>query len=282
MRPNFDFLKREKDTHKGDYGHILIIAGSPSYTGAAWLCSQSALRCGAGLVTIAVPKSIHQTIAGRVVEAITLPVPDKKGMFSKASEKAILNFSKTVDCAVIGPGVSRAKHTQQFVLDMIKNLKIPVIIDADGLYPLRGRWDIIAQREHLTILTPHCGEMSRLTGMSVDNIQKNRQAIAKSIAQRWNCIIVLKGYKTVCTDGKRVYINNTGNPGMATGGMGDALSGIIGAFAGRNIDPFNATCCAVYIHGYAGDIASRNIGQTSVLATDTISCLPIILKKLEQ
>lgn len=275
MKPlSFDFLKRKKDTHKKDYGHILIISGSTCYTGAVYLCSQGALRSGAGLVTLAVPSSVHPIIASRVIEATTLPVSDKQGSFTLSSKKKIFNFIKNIDSVVIGPGISRAKNTQKFVLDLLSKINIPVVIDADALYPLKKHRDIIASRKHPTVLTPHPGEMSQLTGMSVELIQKDRVGISKSIAERWNCIVVLKGHRTVCTDGNNIYINNTGNPGMASGGTGDVLSGIIGAFLGMKIQAYEASCCAVYIHGLAADMAVKKVGMTSLLAGDIISYLP--------
>lgn len=267
---------RKEDTHKGDFGHVLVLAGSVGMTGAGYLASQAALLSGSGIVTCGIPKSLNSIMEVKLTEAMTLPLPETKEMsLSSASEKEIINFSKKVDVLAVGPGLSKNKETSKLVTNLLKNIDKPIVLDADGLTALSDSTNILKKRKAKTILTPHPGEMSELTGKSKSLIQKNREKIAVDFAKKNNIILVLKGHRTVVADPKGdVYINETGNSGMSTAGAGDVLTGMIASFVGQGINPYSAAVIGVYLHGLAGDIAAREKGQFSLIASDLLNRLP--------
>jgi len=291
--------RRKQDSHKGDYGHVFVIAGSLGMTGAAYLCCEAALLSGAGLVTLAIPKSLNPIMERKLTEVMTLPLPEtKEASLSKAAYSRIRVFSKKCDCIVIGPGLSRNRETQGLIRSLISGIKMPMVIDADGLNALAGHLSILrntclinrqaqylpdqqAGARHNTIITPHSGEMARLTGAKLFFVNSNKKDVAKKFSIEYNVTTVLKGHRTiVAAPNKRLYVNSSGNPGMASGGCGDVLTGIIGAFLACGMDPFEAARLGTYIHGLSGDIAAKNKGEISLRATDLLESLPQAFKKL--
>lgn len=258
MRLPTQLRHRKPDSHKGDYGHILIIAGSLRYSGAALLCAKAAMAAGAGMVTAAMPRSVCMAILKtKPDELMLLPVAETPDSFvRKSAYGRIFAFSNKVDVIAIGPGLSTNISTQALVRKIVKTIRKPMVVDADALNAVAGRID--TKFPAGTVVTPHPGEMARLTGIPVHVIQKRRKEVAKNYARRYNITVVLKGNHTVvaAADG-RVFINRTGNPGMATAGTGDVLTGIIAAFLGQGIEAFEAAKFGVYLHGLAGDMAAR-------------------------
>lgn len=277
-----DFPKRQKGAHKGDFGHALIIAGSAGYTGAAYLTGQAAILSGAGLVTLAVGRSIYDIMAVKLTEVMVRPFFETKDFsLSLMAEKEILAFAEKCNCAAIGPGISRNKETQALVRNLITKLAVPIVLDADGINAFCGQVELLKNARAPLVLTPHPGEMAALTGKPRDEIQIGRKDVALTFAREYNTVLVLKGHNTIVAapDG-RAYENQTGNPGMATGGSGDVLTGIITAFMAQGVEPFAAAALGVYFHGLAGDIAMKEKGVLSLIATDLLKKLPEALKAL--
>lgn len=276
------FPKRKPDSCKGDFGHVLVIAGSAGYTGAAYLASQGAILSGSGLVTLAIGRSLCEILASKLTEVMVKPFFETKDLsLGLLAEKDILAFSEKCSAVAIGPGISKNKETQKLVLNLISKLNKPLVIDADGLNAIAGHIDILKSAKAPIILTPHPGEMSRLVGKDKDEIQNNRKEVAMKFANEYNVVLVLKGHETlVANQTGELYVNRTGNPGMASGGTGDVLTGIIAAFIGQGIEPFMAASLAVYFHGLAGDLALKEKGVLSLIATDLLNKLPEVLKTL--
>ena len=246
--------ERKRSAHKGTFGHLLIIGGAEGYTGAPVLCAHAAARSGVGLVTLAVPRNIYGIVAGHCPPEVMPVALDRL--------PALDHF----DAVAIGPGLGRGPETQVFVRDFVAQLTLPVVVDADAL-------DAVVLRPGL-ILTPHPGEMGRLIGKTASEVQANRWEIARQFARAHEVTLALKGAGTVVTDQSgRLWINSTGNPGMAKGGMGDTLTGIIGALLAQGLPPLEATKSGVFLHGRAGDLAAQRIGETALLATDLIAAL---------
>lgn len=266
--------KRKPDSHKGDYGKILLLCGSRGYTGAVALAAMGALRSGAGLVYLGVPESIYQIEAIKLTEPIVLPLPDHDGAFSVSAITEICKLLPKMDAVLVGPGIGRSEGAKAVVEAVLTYFEGPVVVDADGINVLKLNKDILRGRKFPTVLTPHDGEFSRLGGI----VEKDRMKAAADMAVDLNSIIVLKGHRTVITDGKVGYRNNTGNPGMAVGGSGDVLAGIITGLIGQNISPLTAAACGVWIHGAAGDLCAAEIGQYGMLPSDVINCLPRLLE----
>ena len=261
--------KRKRISHKGDYGKLLIVGGSVGYTGAPALCASAACRSGAGLVWLGVPEPIYAIEAVKANEAMPFPLPAKEGGLALAAKEEILRHLQPCDVLVIGPGLGRAEETLALVRDVLTEAVQPVVIDADGLTALAGHLDLLQTAKAPVILTPHEGEFLRLGG----TLTGNRAADAREFAMQHNCILVLKGHRTVSAfpDG-RVFVNTTGNPGMATGGSGDVLAGILGALLGQ-LPLEQAVLTAVWLHGRAGDLAAECYGEYSMLPTDCIALL---------
>lgn len=276
------FPKRAPDSHKGDFGHVLVIAGSVGYTGAAYLASQAAILSGSGLVTLAAGKSLYPIMAAKLVEVMVKPFFETKDYsLSLLAEKDLLSFSEKCDCLAIGPGISQNKETQALIRNLIGKLNKPVVLDADGINAFVGHRDILKSAKAPRVLTPHPGELARLIEKDADEIQKNRKEVALGFANEYNTVLVLKGYNTVvASPGGECYVNETGNVGMATGGVGDVLTGVIASFIGQGADPFTASILGVYFHGLAGDLAQKESGILSLIATDLLNKLPEALKKL--
>lgn len=276
------FPKRKADSHKGDYGHLLVIAGSLSYTGAAYFTSQAAILSGSGLVTLAAGKSLYPIMAAKMNEVMVRPFFETKDYsLSLLAEKDLLAFSEKCDSIAMGPGISQNKETQALVRNLIVKFAKPIILDADGINALSGHTAVLKNVKCPVALTPHPGEMSRLIGKTVEEIQKARKEVALNFANEYNTVLVLKGHNTVvASPAGDFYINETGNAGMATGGVGDILTGVIASFVGQGMDIFSASVLGVYFHGFAGDLAAREKGTLSLIASDLLNKLPEALKRL--
>ncbi|HOX54151.1 MAG TPA: NAD(P)H-hydrate dehydratase [Candidatus Omnitrophota bacterium] len=278
MRLPAQLLRRKADAHKRDFGHIFMLAGSRNMPGAAILCAKAAMRSGAGLVTVGLPEDLSLAIPKKIFEVMTLPLPQtEEGTVSLKAYSSINTFLSKVDVLVVGPGLSQNASTKQLARKIVSQQnELPVVIDADGLNALVGH---VKRLKGVKILTPHPGEMARLLGTSTNAVQKNRKNIALGFAKKYNCLVVLKGNRTVVADAKgKVYINNTGNPGMATAGSGDVLTGIIASFLAQGLKPFDAAKYAVYIHGLAGDLTARKKTELGMIASDIIEELPRSIK----
>jgi len=272
--------KRKPNTHKGDYGHVLVIGGSSGLSGAVCLSAKAALRSGTGLVTVGVPKSLNNIFEIKLTEAMSLPLADKAGALSLEAFKGISKFSKKSDFIVIGPGAGLSTSTQKLIVRIVKEIDKPILVDADGLTALAGNLEALAKRKtKKLILTPHLGEFSRLVKLDRLKINKNRKELVKKFSLRYNLTLVLKGSRTLVSDGKRIFENKSGNPGMATAGMGDVLSGVIAGLAAQGLDPFTAAKFGVYLHGIAGDFAAQDKTQNCLIASDVIDNLPKAFKK---
>ena len=265
---------RDIRAHKGNFGRILMLCGSRGYTGAAALAAMGALRAGAGLVYLGIPNEIYPIMAVKLTEPVVFPLPDKDGMLSEAAVKNLAQLLPRMDVVLIGPGLGKSAGILAVVEYVLENFKGPVVLDADGINVLKLHKDILRDRTSATILTPHEGEFKRIGG----EIAGDRISAAAKLALDLKVIIVLKGYETVITDGKNCYINKTGNPGMAVGGSGDVLAGMIAALLGQSIDPLYAAACAVWLHGAAGDLCASQIGQYGMLPSDMLQVLPRLLK----
>lgn len=272
-------FKRKADTHKGDYGHVLVVAGSVGMTGAPVLCAESALRSGAGWVTLAVPKSVYPVVARKAAsEVMVHPLPDgNKGHLGVGSFRALRSLLKRADVLALGPGLARSETTRTLIRRLIQEVDQPVVLDADGVVAFSGAKRLSRPpRAGAVVMTPHPGEMAKFLGVTVSAVQGARREIARSTAHRVGAVVVLKGHRTVVAAPGRggVYVNRTGNPGMATAGMGDVLTGLIAALIGQGIEPFAAARAGVYLHGLAGDLAARRVGQVSLTAGDVLKALP--------
>ncbi len=253
------FPRRPRDVHKGVYGHVLCIGGSKGFSGAITMAATSALRSGAGLVSAYVPESIHALVAGAVPEAMVhSSLPDGKWT-----------------AVVAGPGMGRTATTREQVLHLLETLTVPLVLDADAITVLEGQLEAVSNATCPVILTPHPGEFSALFGLKTEEVQEDRVGMARMAAGRLGATIVLKGAGTIISaPDLRTAINLTGNPGMASGGAGDVLAGITAGLAGQGLDPFEAACAAVWLHGQAGDLAAAEKSQASIIATDLIEKLP--------
>lgn len=264
---------RAADAHKGDFGKILLLCGSKGYTGAAYLAAMGALRSGAGLVFLGVPESIYAIEAIKLNEAIVFSLPEEDGKLSADAVPAILERLPKMDAVLIGPGLGQSAGVFEVVKVVLEQAQCPVLLDADGINLIAAHKDIVRGRTNPTILTPHAGEFGRLGGNP-----EERTVAAEAMAKDLGCILLLKGHHTVITDGGTTYINTTGNPGMAVGGSGDMLAGIITALLGQGIAPLEAAACGAWLHGAAGDICAAEIGQYGMLPTDMLNVLPRLLK----
>jgi len=270
-----DFLpERAADAHKGTCGKILLLCGSRGYTGAAALAAMGALRTGSGLVYLAVPESIYMIEAVKLTEPVVMPLPDHNGMYAPSATAELLQMLDKMDAVLVGPGIGQSDGSLAVVKTVLTSFSGPVVIDADGINVLQMHKDLLRERTCPTILTPHIGEFLRIGGQ----IKENRIASAADLAADLGAIILLKGHNTVITDGTHCYVNPTGNPGLATGGSGDVLAGIITALLGFMIPPLEAAACGAWLHGAAGDICADEIGQYGMLPTDLLNVLPRLLK----
>ncbi len=265
---------RDPWAHKGSFGKILLLCGSRGYTGAAYLSAMGALRSGAGLTFLGVPESIYDIEAVKLNEPVVFPLSDQDGRLSLDALPEILRRLARVDAVLIGCGLGISQDTEQIVRTVLSRAECPVIVDADGITALKPHMDILRGRKAPTILTPHDGEFARIGG----SIGEDRMASASAFARENCCILLLKGHRTCITDGHTHYRNTTGNPGMAVGGSGDVLAGIIVSLLGQGIDPLKAAACGAWLHGAAGDLCAEELGQYGMLPTDMCRILPRLLK----
>ncbi len=274
--------QRPMASHKGTYGHAGIIAGSPGKTGAAALAGKSALRIGTGLVTVATPKTVNPTLEAQLLEAMTAPMPETdEGTLGISAYPFLSDFAKTRDAIAIGPGIGIHQETGELVRTILSNLNQPCVVDADALNLLAGHTSILSSNKFPYILTPHPGEMARLLGnLSSGSVNHDRLGIARRFAKTHHIIMVLKGARTIIAspDGQAA-ICPTGNPGMASGGMGDTLTGMIVGLLAQGLSPWDAARAGVYLHGLAGDMGAEKLGQAGLIASDLIECIPHALKQ---
>lgn len=264
--------QRDPCAHKGDFGKILLLCGSQGYTGAAALAAMGALRCGAGLVYLGVPQCIYAIEAVKLTEPVVFPLPDQDGMLSAEAVAKVQELLPKMDAVLIGSGLGQSNGTLA-VLKAVLRENIPVILDADGINLLSRHKYLLRGRTAPTILTPHDGEFRRMAELGAD-----RSASAMVLARELGCIVVLKGHETRITDGEICYRNTTGNPGMAVGGSGDVLAGMLVALLGQGLAPLEAAAVAVWLHGAAGDLCAAELGQYAMLPTDLLKALPRLLK----
>ena len=260
--------------HKGDFGKLLLLCGSRGYTGAAFFAAMGALRAGAGLVFLGVPESIYGIEAVKLNEPVIFPLPDEGGRLSADAVPEILARLPQMDAVLVGPGLGQSEGTLAVVRAVLEGAECPVVVDADGINVLSAHRDLLRGRKSLTILTPHDGEFARLGGV----IGEDRMAAAAALAEDLGCIVLLKGHETCITDGTDGYINPTGNHGMAVGGSGDVLAGVITALLGAGLPPLEAAACGAWLHGAAGDRCAAELGQYGMLPTDMLSALPRLMK----
>lgn len=265
---------RPPEGHKGNFGKLLLLCGSLGYTGAAYLAAMGALRGGAGLVYLGVPSCIYAIEAVKLNEAIVFPLPEDGGTLSDSAGKDIARRLPNMDAVLIGPGLGKSSGTLAALKLVLERAECPVVVDADGINLLAEHKYLLRGRTAPTVLTPHEGELSRL---NVD-LSGDRAAGAMAAARELGCVLVRKGKGTLITDGTRCVYNDTGNPGMAVGGCGDVLAGLITALLGQGIPPLEAAACGCYFHGAAGDLCARELGQYGMLPTDMLEALPRLLK----
>lgn len=274
---------RASDAHKGDFGKVCIIAGSMGMSGAAALAGRSALRSGSGLVRVATPKSIVPIVATVEPSFTTIPLPeDSKGQISDKAINIILEAINENDAIAFGPGVGTSRELRSIIETLLEQENLKLVIDADGLNNLAAITNWPDKLKANLIITPHPGEMKRLwSGLFRESMPSDRQELAVKMAAKTRSIVVLKGAGTVVANSEKIYVNTTGNPGMATAGSGDVLTGVITALLGQRLDCFDAAVLGVYIHGLAGDIAAEKLGQVGMITTDIIENLPYAFKKLQ-
>ena len=264
---------RQPDAYKGDFGLVLVVGGSRGMTGAVALAGMSALRGGAGLVRLAVPDPILDTVAGIEPSYMTLPLPaNDEGRISVEAFDEIAKAAEKATVLAVGPGMGRTFDVDQLVLRLYQEIEKPMVVDADGLSALATEPETLTEAAGPRVLTPHLGEFARLIGRKLEADARTDAAV--QLAARSNLVVVLKGHRTLVTDGRRRAINTTGNPGMATGGTGDVLTGLIAALIGQHLEPFDAARLGVYLHGLAGDLAAEQLGQVSLIARDLVEYLP--------
>jgi NAD(P)H-hydrate epimerase len=276
---------RRADSHKGDFGRALLIGGSRGMSGAISMAGLAALRSGAGLVTLAVPRSIQDIVAGFSPCFMTRGLDDEHGHFAATAWNTTLGHDVNPTADAVGPGIGRTNAVMDFVDWNYREGDGPAVFDADALFALATRRTDLSQAGGARVLTPHPGEFARLTKQTYDPQQRLDAAVefARDISAgcRHPIVLVLKGHQSVITDGARVSVNQTGNPGMATGGTGDVLTGVITALLCQGLSPFDAARLGVHVHGLAGDLAARALGQVSLIASDVIDFLPAAFRALE-
>lgn len=272
---------RRPDTHKGTYGRVLIVAGSVGFTGAAVLATLGALRAGSGLVVVGVPQSVYAIVASKITEGMPTPLPDANGGLAPNALTKIDELASIADVIAVGPGLSQASGVLRVVEGLLAGSK-PVVIDADGLNVLAGHSGVL-EREHApAVVTPHPGELSRLTGISTTEIQRDRLQAARTAAGRFRSVVALKGARTVvATPEGEAFIVPTGNPGMATGGMGDVLTGAVASLIGQGLQPAQAAYAGAYLHGLAADLIADARGMAGMLASELADHLPQALRRVQ-
>ncbi len=272
---------RSAGANKGNFGRVLVVAGSWGMSGAAVLCGSAALRGGAGLVRLAVPRDILPLVAVANPCYMSAALPqDDQGRLGPDALPDLRQQLSWCTVAVIGPGLGRNPGLGGLLRSVLAETMLPVVLDADALNALGTDLEVLASRQGPAVLTPHPGEFGRLAGLEIAAVQARRQELASQFARAHRVVLVLKGAGTVVTDGDRLYVNETGNPGMATGGTGDVLGGLIAALLAQGLEPFDAAQLGVYLHGRAGDLARDRLGETSLIASDLVEALPAAFASL--
>jgi NAD(P)H-hydrate epimerase len=267
--------ERNSYAHKGDFGKVLLLCGSVGYTGAAYLAAMGALRSGAGLVYLGVPESIYGIEATKLNEAIVFPLPEENGMLCAKALSKITELLPKMDAVLIGCGMGLSQGTLEVLSAILESAECPVVVDADGINLLSKHKSLLRGRKGSTVLTPHDGEFARLMGKMPS---EDRTVAAADAANEMGCVMLLKGHETRISDGTVCYRNRTGNPGMAVGGSGDLLAGIIVSLIGQGMSAITATAVAAWLHGAAGDRCAQELGQYGMLPTDMLLALPRLMK----
>jgi NAD(P)H-hydrate epimerase len=274
---------RERDAHKGRFGRILIVGGSPNYIGAPLLAGRSALRSGGGLVTLGVPSSLHASYAARIEELMVFPLPDRDGVHTREGAALLLENPGRFDVLAVGPGFARGRDQDEFLRLLLAEWEGPLVIDADGLQALASKSEWLASAKARLVLTPHLGEMEALTGRPRAEILLDRIGFVREWAARFRATLLLKGNPTLVADPNGIVsLNTTGNPGMATAGSGDVLTGTIAALLGCRLSEPEGARLAVWVHGRAGDLAAAAKGEAGLIARDVIESLPAALLGFEE
>jgi len=264
---------RRPDSHKGDYGRVLLLCGSEGFTGAAAMAANAALRTGSGLIFVGVPRSVYPIVAAKLDAPMVFPLPDDDGRLSLAALPEILRRLPQMDAVLLGPGLGRSEQLDQLCAEVVRQCRCPLVLDADGINALSRHIDVLREAACPLILTPHEGEFRRLTAAA----EADRITGAVRLAQELGAVVLRKGHETVITDGKYTYVNRTGNAGLATGGSGDVLAGMLVSLLGQGCAPLQAAACAAWLHGTAADRCAAKTGQYGLSPTDLITMLPYLL-----
>ena len=265
---------RSEESHKGDYGKILLLCGSRGYTGAAALAAMGALRSGAGLVYLGVPESIYAIEAVKLTEPVVLPLPDREGQLAPEAVEELRGLLPKMDAVLFGCGSGLGPGPEEVLKFLLKEAACPLILDADGITLVSRHIHLLRDRAAATILTPHDGEFRRLSPVEALPRPEQTEAMARELG----CILLRKGHRTLITDGKETYLNGSGNAGMAVGGSGDVLAGMILGLLGQGMKPLEAAACGAWFHGRAGDLCARELGQRGMLPGDMLNALPRLLR----
>jgi len=275
--------RRRPDAHKGVYGRVLVVAGSVGMTGAAVLASEAALRSGAGLVTLAVPRALNEVAEVKLTEVMSFPLPGPEGYLGPEASDAILELSRRCEVVALGPGLGSDPSTKEAVRALVPRLEVPLVLDADGINALEGEPAILRSRRAATVITPHPGELSRLTGVDVRDIQEDRVAAAREASAVTGAVVLLKGARSIIAgDGGKAYINPTGNEGMASGGTGDVLTGVVAGLVSQGATACRAAAAGSYVHGTAGDVAAERYGSRYASAGDVLRHLADAFQRLDR
>lgn len=266
--------KRPVNTHKGDYGRLLLLCGAVGFTGAPALAAKAAVRTGAGLVSVGVPEGVYPIVASKLTEPMVFPLPEENGMLSGQAVPAVLERLKKADACLIGCGLGQSEGTASVVRAVLEHATCPVVLDADGINVLDGHIDLLRGAACPVILTPHEGEFLRLGG----SLENGRVSGVVSLCRQTGATVLLKGHRTLICGDDGLYINRCGNPGMATGGSGDVLAGIVVSLLGQGLNPTQAAAAAAWLHGKAGDLCARELGQYGMMPTDLLKRLPRLLQ----
>lgn len=267
------FPPRRPDTHKGDYGKVLLICGAEGYTGAPYLAARAALHTGAGLIFTGVPRAVYPIVAAKLHAPMVFPLPDRDGKLSLQALSEILERLETMNACLFGPGLGRSEELDALICEVIRHCRCPLVLDADGINAVSGHIDVLREAACPIVLTPHEGEFRRL---SVEH-EQDRVSGTAALAGKTGTVVLRKGHRTVISDGRKTYVNQTGNAGMATGGSGDVLAGILTALLGQGVPALEAAAAAAWLHGTAGDLAANISGQYSLAPTDLIRQLSRLL-----
>lgn len=272
--------KRDENSHKGDYGKVAIIGGSVELTGAAYLAAMASLRTGSGYVYSLIPASLQTIMSIKLTEAIIKPVQDGgTGHFIMDSLQDILKDIKGMDAIALGPGMGVDANRTFLVKEIVKNARVPIVLDADAINCISDDTDALKDHKTSIVITPHPGELARFLDISIEKLEEKRVYYSELVAKKHNIIVVLKGHRTVVASPRQgIYINETGNPGMASAGSGDVLTGMIASLMGQGIRAFDAAKLGVHLHGIAGDLAKEEMGEYGMIARDIIRNLPLAIK----